>query len=73
MLNGLLICANYAERMIQMNDWILKILIPIFQGISPELRADIKVWLDNRAAKAATTKNPLDDLAIVALRLLLGM
>lgn len=48
--------------------FVVKILSILITNISPELKQSIKDGLDKLEAKAKTTVNPFDDLAVSLLR-----
>jgi hypothetical protein len=48
-------------------------LLTFTGAVSPELKAEIHQAIDNLLAKAKATPNPIDDVAIVALRTLLSI
>lgn len=51
----------------------LQMILGIFGMLTPELRAEFKVFFDNWEAKAKETKNPADDVIVAVLRGLLGV
>lgn len=55
-----------------MPQWILQILAAMITNASPEIRENIKSWLDDLAAKAKETPNPVDDMLVAGLKILLG-
>jgi hypothetical protein len=51
----------------------LQIVLGVFGMMTPQLRAEFKVFFDNWEAKAKTTTNPMDDVVVAVLRGLLGV
>lgn len=50
-----------------------QIILSLFGLITPELRAQFKVFFDDWQAKAKETPSPVDDLVVSILRGLIGV
>lgn len=56
-----------------MNAWLFRLISLVVTVMSPEIKAQLKTWLDQMREDAKKTKNPWDDLLVGLLRsLLLG-
>lgn len=56
-----------------MNAWLFRLLTLVLTVMSPEIKAQLRTWLDTLQTEAKKTKNPWDDLLVSLLRsLLLG-
>ena len=51
---------------------IYKMAVKILSGASPEIRTQIKAFLADLEEKAKQTSNPVDDILVLCLRILLG-
>ena len=51
---------------------VYKTIVKIITGASPEIRNNIKSFLTDLEEKAKQTANPLDDILVLCLRILLG-
>lgn len=51
---------------------IYKMAVKVLSGASPEIRNQIKAFLADLEEKAKKTSNPVDDILVLCLRILLG-
>lgn len=51
---------------------LLEILMKVLPGMSAQIREDILEFLKKAEAHAKETQNPLDDILIMILRIVLG-
>jgi hypothetical protein len=51
---------------------IYKMAVKVLSGASPEIRNQIKAFLSDLEEKAKQTSNPVDDILVLCLRILLG-
>lgn len=49
-----------------------KMAVKVLSGASPEIRNQIKAFLSDLEEKAKQTSNPVDDILVLCLRILLG-
>jgi len=49
-----------------------KMAVKVLSGASPEIRNQIKDFLADLEEKAKQTSNPVDDILVLCLRILLG-
>lgn len=52
---------------------VVKVLLQLITGLSPEVRAEMKAGLDKMEEKAKQTKLPFDDIGVGILRMLTGL
>lgn len=45
----------------------------IFDNLSPDAKEEVKAFADRLAQKAAATKHPFDDMAVMIVRALIGV
>jgi hypothetical protein len=51
---------------------VYKMIVKVLSGASPEIRNQIKAFLADLEEKAKQTSNPVDDILVLCLRILLG-
>ena len=51
---------------------IYKMVVKVLGGASPEIRNQIKSFLAELEEKARETSNPVDDILVLCLRIVLG-
>jgi len=51
---------------------IYKMVVKVLGGASPEIRNQIKAFLAELEEKARETSNPVDDILVLCLRIVLG-
>jgi hypothetical protein len=51
---------------------VYKMIVKVLSGASPEIRNQIKAFLAELEEKAKQTSNPVDDILVLCLRIVLG-
>jgi len=51
---------------------VYKMVVKVLSGASPEIRNQIKAFLAELEEKAKQTSNPVDDILVLCLRIVLG-
>jgi len=54
-----------------MNEWIIKMLVLVFGAATPEIRESIVSWVNELEQRAKETPNPMDDILVGLLKILL--
>jgi hypothetical protein len=57
---------------IMMLNIVYKMIVKVLSGASPEIRNQIKAFLADLEEKAKQTSNPVDDILVLCLRIVLG-
>ena len=52
---------------------LLNLITLLLASLSPELRQEIKEAIERLEQKAKLTKNPIDDIAVMLLKIALGV
>ena len=52
---------------------VYKMIVKVLSGASPEIRNQIKAFLAELEEKAKHTSNPVDDILVLCLRIVLGV
>ena len=64
---------GYEKRGVKMMLTIVyKMIVKVLSGASPEIRNQIKAFLADLEEKAKETSNPVDDILVLCLRIVLG-
>ncbi|MDD2353570.1 MAG: hypothetical protein PHX56_08480 [Atribacterota bacterium] len=51
---------------------VYKMIVKVISGASPEIRNQIKAFLTDLEEKAKKTSNPVDDILVMCLRIIMG-
>ena len=51
---------------------VYKMIVKVLSGASPEIRNQIKSFLSDLEEKAKKTSNPVDDILVMCLRIIMG-
>jgi len=51
---------------------VYKMVVKVISGASPEIRNQIKAFLSDLEEKAKKTSNPVDDILVMCLRIIMG-
>ena len=51
---------------------VYKMIVKVLSGASPEIRNQIKAFLADLEEKAKKTSNPVDDILVMCLRIIMG-
>ena len=51
---------------------VYKMIVKVLSGASPEIRNQIKAFLSDLEDKAKKTSNPVDDILVMCLRIIMG-
>ena len=51
---------------------VYKMIVKVLSGASPEIRNQIKAFRADLEEKAKKTSNPLDDILVMCLRIIMG-
>lgn len=52
---------------------IFEIFLKVITGISPKIREELKNFVSSLELKAQETSNPVDDILVLFLRILVGL
>ncbi len=51
---------------------VYKMIVKVLSGASPEIRNQIKAFMADLEEKAKKTSNPVDDILVMCLRIIMG-
>ena len=64
---------GYEKRGVKMMlNIVYKMIVKVLSGASPEIRNQIKAFLADLEEKAKQTSNPVDDILVMCLRIIMG-